>query len=135
MLQNLLVGVVGGFILGAAVGLVYAAQHIFKANRVADKWRAYALASDRERDELQAALARERGDAWKAAEEAELLAILRDEPAARPVVRPVAQMRVHEGADKYPFAAAAGLVAPGEETVDRWPAYAETVAAGARDEQ
>jgi hypothetical protein len=105
---------IGGGLLGVVLAALLGASKVSDAKEMADRWRCRALESDRQVDELLAALARERREIRGAGMRAELAKVLADEPGAQPVT-PCPVMAVHEGADKYPFAAAAGLVAPSTE--------------------
>jgi len=91
---------------------LFGAAKIAKAEYLADRWRRRALEADLALEKSRRAFAeidKERAEA-----------------------APVEPFPVREGAEKYPFAAAAGLVAP---VVDEThAAYMETVAADEQDE-
>ena len=114
--------VVVAFILGGGVGIVIAA--LLGASKMADakadeeSWFQAMQAANRKAEQLQLELTRLTGERRAAGRRQELASVLADEPGARPV-GPCPAMAVHEGAEKYPFAAAAGLTAPTPEDVVR----------------
>jgi hypothetical protein len=128
-----LVGCILSFLVGLWIMWAMKRQEIDVEQERADRWQRHALEADKQVDEL--------------------LSVLADEPGARPVpvARPVAwsdlasdrviadlveerdlpMFPTRPGAEKYPFAAAAGLVPP--EISDVWPGYAEAIEAQEQD--
>jgi hypothetical protein len=153
----LVAGVVGGS-LGIILTRLVAKSRVYEAEWKAKMWQRYCVERDREIEELMAALAEIRGCARAAGRREELASVLAsvlaDEPGAwsgaagdRVIAdlveeRDLPMFPTRPGAEKYPFAAAAGLVAPsgapfaptGPEISDVWPGYAESIEAREKDE-